>query len=88
MKMSTYMSEVIKSNSGVSSTRFNLVYVGIACSILLLCVGFVIVYDTIYNGKLDVNLSKLAVFIGSISSVFTAIGATKVVDTFGKNNKK
>ena len=87
MKISTYMGKVIERGSGVSSTRFNLVYVGIACSILLLCVGFVISYDTIYDGKLDVNLSKLAVFVGSISSVLTAIGATKVVDTFGKKNE-
>lgn len=87
MRISKYMGKVIESNSGVSSTRFNLVYIGIACSILLLCIGFVLVYDTVYDGKLDLNLSKTAVLIGSISSVLTAIGATKVVDTFGKKNK-
>ena len=73
MRISKYMGKVIESNSGVSSTRFNLVYIGIACSILLLCIGFVLVYDTVYDGKLDLNLSASITFSSTmLAPVFPA----------------
>ena len=75
---------IITSGSGVSSSRFVLVVISLASSVLLLVLGFVIVYDCIYDGKIDLSFSDISSIIYSLCLLLGAAGATKVGDSYAK----
>lgn len=77
--MMSYLKSLIKSDTGDSSKSFFLVMVTIVGFILLLIVGFVMVYDVIVSGMVMTDLYGLATVIASVTSLFGAAGLCKVV---------
>lgn len=80
----SFFKQLITSNTGVSSTRFNLVYIGAVVIVLLLILGFVLIYDVLSDGTVTTDLNGIAAIIGSLTALLGAVGLTKVGDTFGK----
>lgn len=76
-KTTEYLGKLVESNSGVSSKAFFLVAVTIIGCVLLIITGFVLVWEVMHNGTIQTDLTGLAAFVGSISSLFVSAGITK-----------
>lgn len=72
-----YLAKLIESDSGVSSKAFFLVAVTIIGCVLLIIVGFVLVWEVLHKGTIETDLTGLAAFVGSVSSLFVSAGVTK-----------
>lgn len=86
-KFFTFFDLLVKAGTGVSSTRFNLVYIGVIVILLLLIVGFILLYDVLKDGVINTDLGGLASFVGALTSLLVAVGLTKVSDTIGKKKQ-
>lgn len=74
-----FFKDLIRNNSGVSSKSFFLVTVTAIGLFLLLIVAFILIWDVVKNGQVCTDLSGLSLFVGSITSLFTAAGLTKCI---------
>lgn len=81
----SFMRKLIQNNSGVSSKSFFLVVVTCIGCLLLLIVGFVLVFEVIKSGTIKTDLNGLSLFVGSITALFGAAGLTKCL---GERNEK
>ena len=70
-------SNLINNNTGVSSKNFFLIIVTIIGTVLLCVVIAAIITDLINNGTVTMSWSDMGLFVGSISSMFCAVGITK-----------
>lgn len=70
-------SNLINNNTGVSSKNFFLIIVTIIGTILLCVVIAAIITDLINNGTVTMSWSDMGLFVGSVSSMFCAVGITK-----------
>ena len=68
---------LINNNTGVSSKNFFLIIVTIIGTILLCVVIAAIITDLINNGTVTMSWSDMGLFVGSVSSMFCAVGITK-----------
>ena len=84
MRASQYLAKLIQTNSGASSKAFFLVSVTIIGCLLLLVVGFVLLYEVLTTNTIHTDLMGLAAFIGAIGSLFATAGITKA---FGERNE-
>lgn len=73
----TYLQQLIKSDSGVSSKSFFLVAVTLIGCFLLIVVGFVLIFEVCKQGTITTDLTGLAAFIGAVASLFATAGVTK-----------
>lgn len=73
----SYLEKLIESNSGVSSKSFFLVAVTLIGCLLLIIVGFVLVWEVLQQGTIKTDLTGLAAFVGSVASLFATAGVTK-----------
>lgn len=84
MRASQYLTKLIQTNSGASSKAFFLVSVTIIGCLLLLVVGFVLLYEVLTTNTIHTDLMGLAAVIGAIGSLFATAGITKA---FGERNE-
>ena len=70
-------SNLINNNTGVSSKNFFLIIVTIIGTVLLCVVIAAIITDLINNGTVTMSWSDMGLFVGSVSSMFCAVGITK-----------
>lgn len=70
-------SNLINNNTGVSSKNFFLIVVTIIGTVLLCVVIAAIITDLINNGTVTMSWSDMGLFVGSVSSMFCAVGITK-----------
>ena len=70
-------STLINNNTGVSSKNFFLIIVTIIGTVLLCVVIAAIITDLINNGTVTMSWSDMGLFVGSVSSMFCAVGITK-----------
>lgn len=84
MRASQYLAKLIQTNSGASSKAFFLVSVTIIGCLLLLLVGFVLLYEVLTTNTIHTDLMGLAAVIGAIGSLFATAGITKA---FGERNE-
>lgn len=84
MRLTTYLTKLIQTNSGASSKAFFLVSVTIIGCLLLLVVGFVLLYEVLTTNTIHTDLMGLAAVIGAIGSLFATAGITKA---FGERNE-
>ena len=68
---------LINNNTGVSSKNFFLIVVTIIGTVLLCVVIAAIITDLINNGTVTMSWSDMGLFVGSVSSMFCAVGITK-----------
>lgn len=68
---------LINNNTGVSSKNFFLVTVTLIGAVLLLMVIISIITDLIHNGTVTMSWADMGMFVGSVSSMFCAVGITK-----------
>lgn len=78
MKLTKYITELVRVNSGHSSKAFFLVSVTLIGCLLLLCAAFVLVWEVVANGTIHTDLMGLSAFVGSVASLFVTAGVTKV----------
>ena len=71
--------KLLTNNTGYSIKNWFLYGVTIVGILLLLIVGFVLVFDVLKDGTVSSNISDLAAFVGSIAALFTAAGLPKIV---------
>lgn len=84
MKTSEYLAKLIQTNSGASSKAFFLVSVTIIGCLLLLVVGFILLYEVLTTNTIHTDLMGIAAVIGAIGSLFATAGITKA---FGERNE-
>ena len=84
MKTSEYLAKLIQTNSGASSKAFFLVSVAIIGCLLLLVVGFILLYEVLTTNTIHTDLMGIAAVIGAIGSLFATAGITKA---FGERNE-
>ena len=84
MRLTTYLMKLIQTNSGASSKAFFLVSVTIIGCLLLLTIGFVLLYEVLTTNTIHTDLMGLAAVIGAIGSLFATAGITKA---FGERNE-
>lgn len=82
--MKNLFRELIRVNSGISSKSFFLVLITIIGCLLLLVVGFVLIWEVVHSNTINTDLGGLALLIGSITTLFGAAGLTKV---YGERNE-
>lgn len=85
MKITKFIGDLIRTNSGTSSKAFFLVSVTLAGCVILLAVAFVLVFEVVKSGTIRTDLGGLAAFIGAVAGLFATAGATKA---FGERNEK
>ena len=68
---------LINNNTGVSSKNFFLIAVTFIGAILLSMVIISIVIDLIHNGTVTMSWADMGMFVGSVSTMFCAVGITK-----------
>lgn len=85
-KMIKYLKLLIQVNSGHSSKAFFLVSVTMIGFVLLLIVGFVLVWEVVTYGTIKTDLMGLSAFVGSIASLFVTAGVTKAIGERGEHN--
>lgn len=85
-KMIKYLKLLIQVNSGHSSKAFFLVCVTMIGFVLLLIVGFVLVWEVVTYGTIKTDLMGLSAFVGSIASLFVTAGVTKAIGERGEHN--
>ena len=78
MRLTKYITELIRVDSGHSSKAFSLVAVTLIGCLLLLCVAFVLVWEVMQSNTIHTDLMGLSAFVGSVASLFVTAGITKV----------
>lgn len=78
MRLTRYITELIRVNSGHSSKAFFLVAVTLIECVLLLCVAFVLIWEVMNSNTIHTDLMGLSAFVGSVASLFVTAGITKV----------
>ena len=78
MRLTKYITELIRVDSGHSSKAFFLVAVTLIGCVLLLCVAFVLIWEVMNSNTIHTDLMELSAFVGSVASLFVTAGITKV----------
>lgn len=78
MRLTKYITELIRVDSGHSSKAFFLVAVTLIGCVLLLCVAFVLIWEVMNSNTIHTDLMGLSAFVGSVASLFATAGITKV----------
>lgn len=73
------MNKLIQNNSGYSIKSWFLYGTFICGVIILLSAGGVMIYDVVFDGKVDSSMSDLAQVITAVSGLFVAAGLPKIV---------
>lgn len=88
MRLSRYMTSLIREGSGDSSKSFFLVCVTVTGCLLLLTVGGILAYDALRDGRVDTDLPGLAALVGAVTAVFASAGVTKAMSERTVRNRK
>lgn len=76
-----YIKQLLEAGNKASSTRFfMLATLAISC-ILYLVVGFVLVFDVIYDGEITTSIDSLSGFVTAVSVNLGIAGLVKVFDS-------
>ena len=84
----SWFKDLVQNGSGVSSKSFFIVMIVILGCLLLLTIVFAIIFDVIKNGTITIDLSGLAIFMGSITALFGAGGLTKCLGERNERNEQ
>ena len=68
-----YLRKLIQVDSGESSKSFALVAVSTVSVLLLLIIGFVLVWEVVRNGTIKTDLMGLAALVGSITTLIASV---------------
>lgn len=82
-----WFKDLVKNGSGVSSKSFFIVMIVILGSFLLLVVGFTLIFEVVKTGTITTDLNGLAIFVGSITALFSAGGLTKCLGERNERNE-
>ena len=74
-----FFMKLIRNNTGVSSKNFFLVSVTLVGILLLLIVAFILIWEVIRNGTIQTDVQGLSMLVGSVTSLFAAVGLTKAL---------
>lgn len=85
--MKEFIKKLLTNNSGISSKTFFLVAVTVIGCIILLCCGFVLIFEVIKSGTINTDLNGLAAVIGAVAGLFVSAGITKAWGERNENNK-
>ena len=89
MRLSRYMTSLIREGSGDSSKSFFLVCVTVTGCLLLVAVGTVLLCDVMRDGRIDTDLPGLAALVGAVTAVFASAGVTKAMsERSGRDGKR
>lgn len=77
MKFVTWLNQLIRNNTGVSSKNFFLVVVTFIGCLLLLVPVFTLSIEAIFLHTITTDLTGMAAYIGSVASLFATAGLTK-----------
>ena len=75
--MKTFLFNLIKNNTGISSKNFFLVVITIIGCILLLIPAIALLIEVIDTHTITIDLNGLATYIGAVGGIFAAAGVTK-----------
>lgn len=82
--------KLLENGSGYSIKSWFLYGTFVCGTIILLASGAVMVYDVLYDGKVDSSLADLAEVITAVSGLFVAAGLPKIAGEIfeNRNNSK
>ena len=75
--MKTFLLNLIKNNTGISSKNFFLVVVTIIGCVLLLVPAIILLVEIFTTHTITTDLTGLATYIGAVASLFATAGITK-----------
>lgn len=75
--MKTFLLNLIKNNTGISSKNFFLVVVTIIGCVLLLVPAIILLVEIFTTHTITTDLTGLATYIGAVASVLASAGITK-----------
>ena len=87
MKMELFknLNKLLVNGSGYSIKSWFLYGTFVCGAIILLASGGVMVYDVLYDGRVDSSLSDLAEVITAVSGLFVAAGLPKIAGEIFEN---
>lgn len=88
MKITAYLKALVTAGTGVSSSRFALLVITGCAVLLLLMVAFVLVWDIIHNGSIQTDLTGMAAFVGSITTLLASVCFAKAWEKTKNVNTK
>ena len=71
------LTNLINNNTGVSSKNFFLIAITLIGAVLLIMLIISIIVDLLHNGKVTMSWADMGMFVGSVSTMFCAVGITK-----------
>jgi hypothetical protein len=86
-KMKGKKKSMLTNNTGVSIKSWLVYVVGITCIILLIPIPFVLLYDVLYDGVVDTNISDISSYIAAVGVVLISGVLPKAVGEFAENHK-
>lgn len=85
IKMFQSTRKLLENGSGYSIKSWFLYGTFVCGTIILLASGGVMVYDVVYDGKVDSSLADLAEVITAVSGLFVAAGLPKIAGEIFEN---
>lgn len=79
--------KMLTNGTGVSIKSWLVYVVGITCIILLLPIPFVLLYDVLYDGVVDTNISDIASYVTAIGVVLISGVLPKAIGEFAEKRK-
>lgn len=81
----TYISQAIRSNTGISSLSLIMVAIGLMSVVVLLVVCICMLIEAITNHTITSSLDGYAAIIASVAGLITAAGLPKAINNYGEN---
>ena len=83
-----YFKSLVQPHSGNSSKSFALLLSSIMGAVLVLCIGFILIYDVAVDGIIDTILTDLGWFLLSVGAYSLGSGAGKIATDFVSKRKE
>lgn len=84
-RMIDYSDKACRSNTGVSSLSWMVVFVGWLVVLTLLCINFLMIMEMIVNHTIVSSVEGYASIITALAGLAAAVGVPKAINNYGEN---
>lgn len=87
-KVISYISQAIRSNTGISSLSLIMVAIGIMSVVVLLVICACMLIEVCHSHTIQASLDGYAAIIASIAGLITSVGLPKAINNYGESKYK
>lgn len=80
MRISAYFRQLVQSGTRTSSSRFVMLITAMACTVILLTVAGILIFDVLKDGEVSTSLTGIAAVIGAVTTLLTAVCGWKAYE--------